>query len=299
MRSTQILRMAMLTLLTLPAAAQSIHASYDQPSFDRWNYPFNFSSPGTRPVATTFSSGLIPGQFDDRDGQFLNSFITAGEIAPGQGVGNYQILSASFTATLAFGEFGYSDTYDPGTLTTGGTSIDLLGTGFRNGLNAFAYGEDFTWGFGDPTSEDLRNAFATDNQFLSGRDVSNQKRDGLTVTPFAVGQIAGETSGTTVNGSGQLVTFDIDLFNPDAVAYLQEALDFGILSLTVSSLHETSQQSNMGFPGFATKEHPLFAAPTLDLEVRIVPAPASITLLALGGVAATRRRRSSPTSLGR
>ncbi len=291
MRSTEILRLAAFTLMALPATAQTIHASYDQPTFDRWNYPFNLAEPGTRIAATTFSSGLLPGQFDDRDAQFLNSFITAGDIAPGQGANNYHILSATFTATLSFGAFGYSDSYDPGTINTGGTSIDLFGTGFRGGLNAFAYGEDFAWGFGDPTSEDLRNAFATDNQLLSGRDVSNQNRDGLTVTPFAIGQIAGETSGSTVNAAGQLVTFEINLDNPDAVAYLQEALDFGILSLTVSSLHKTSQQNNMGFPGFATKEHPVFGAPTLDLNVRIVPTPASVSLLAFGCIAATRRRR--------
>ncbi len=286
----QTIGLIALTLAT-GACAQDFQASYDQPTFDRWNYPFNLASPGTRPVATSFYSGVMPGEFDDRDAQFLNSFITAGDIPAGRGAGNYQILSATFTATLAFGTFDYSDSYDAGSPATGGTSIDLFGTGFRGGLNAFAYGEDFAWGFGAPTSEDIRNAYATDNQFLSGRDVSNQYRDGLLVTPFATGTIAGATSGSQVTAAGQLVTFEIDLSNPDAVAFLIESLDSGIVSLTVSSLHAAQQMGSAGFPGFATKEHPLLAAPTLALDVRIVPAPASAAVLGLGSLVALRRRR--------
>lgn len=290
MRTPKALGLIALSIFAGTATAQNIQASYNQPTFDRWNYPFNFDS-GTRTVATTFSSGFIPTQFDDRDGQFLNSFITAGDIPVGQGAGNYEIVSATFTATLAFGTFDYTDFYNPGSVMSGGTSIELYGTGFRGGLNAFAYGEDFAWGAGGPTDEDVRFAYATDNASGVRRDISNQNRDGLTVTPFAVGSIAGETSGTEVVGAGQLVTFEINLSNPDAVAYLQESLDFGILSLTVSSLHETQQMSNLGFPGFATKENATFAAPTLDLNVRVVPAPASAALLGLGGLAAVRRRR--------
>ncbi len=278
-------------LLAAGASGQEFQASYDQPTFDRWNYPFNLSSPGSRPVATSFYPGITPGEFDDRDAQFLNSFITAGDIPAGRGRGNYQILSATFTATLAFGTFDYSESYDPGNPTVGSTSIDLFGTGFRNGLNAFAYGEDFAWGFGPPTREDIRNAYATDNQYLSGRDISNQYRDDLLVTPFATGTIAGAISGTEITAAGQLVTFEIDLFNPDALAFLVESLDAGIVSLTVSSLHAAQQMGSTGFPGFATKEHPVLAAPTLELDVRIVPAPAGVAVLGLGSLVALRRRR--------
>ncbi len=290
MCAARVVAMGVVAAGTAMAHGQAVSASYDQPTFDRWNYPFNFS-PGERIVATTFSSGFVPGQFDDRDGQFLNSFVTAGDIIPGLGAQNYQITRATFTATLAFGEFEYTDFYNPGTLMSGGTSIELFGTGFAPGLNAFAYGEDFAWGFGAPTDEDVRFAFATDFENGVARDISNQNRDGLTVTPFAVGTIAGETSGTTVIGAGQLVTFEIDLTNPDALSYLQRSLNDGILSLTVSSLHETVQQSNLGFPGFATKEHPVLAAPTLDIDVRIIPAPGAAAALGMAGLFAARRRR--------
>jgi len=264
------------------ASSAQTNASFASPNFDRWNYPFNFT-PGARTAASTFSSGFVPGMFDDRDAQFLNSFITASQVAPGQGASNYIITSAVATATVTGGEFDYDNVYSEG------ASIDLFGTGFRGGLNAFAYGDDFTFGFGDPTSEDVRNAYATDNAGGSLRDVSNNIRDGFTPTPFAIGNILGETPGTTVTGSGQLVEFTLDLNNPDVVSYLQNALNDGILSLSLTSLHPADQTGQGAFPVFGTNEG---SSPmTLDLTVEIVPAPASMALIGLGGLAAIRRRR--------
>lgn len=264
------------------AASAQTTVSYSAPNFDRWNYPFNFT-PGIRTAVSTFSSGIIPGQFDDRDAQFLNSFITAGDFNPGLGALNYLITSATATATLTGGEFSYSSTFAEG------GSIDLFGTGFRNGLNAFAYGDSFAFSFGDPTLEGVRNAYATDNAGGSLRDVSNNTRDGFAPTPFAVGQIVGETTGTTVTGSGQLVEFTLDLANPDVVSYLQNALNTGILSLSITSTHTAAQGGPIVFPVFGTNEggSPM----TLDLTVEIVPTPASTALIGLGALAGLRRRR--------
>ncbi|HED53544.1 MAG TPA: hypothetical protein ENJ00_05015 [Phycisphaerales bacterium] len=278
---SQCLLYGFLIVVAAPAAGQNV--TYDHPTFDRWNYPFNTSVPlGSREAATTFSSGLIPGMFDDRDAQFLNSFVTAGDITPGLGASNYIITSATATATLIGGEFFYDNVYHEG------GSIDLFGTGFRNGLNAFAYGDDFAWGFGDPTSEDLRNAYATDNLGGSRRDVSNNVRDGFTPTPFAVGTIIGETPGSTVTGSGQTVEFNLDLSNPDVVSYLQDSLDLGIVSLSVTSLHVAQQGGPLVFPVFGTNEggNPM----TLNLSVTVVPAPASLAVLGFAGVCTSRRR---------
>ncbi|MEL6795227.1 MAG: hypothetical protein AAFO89_00225 [Planctomycetota bacterium] len=255
--------------------------TYAAPTFDRWNYPFNFT-PGTRTAASTFGAVGIPFTFDDRDAQFLNSFVTAGDYAPGRGASNYVITEATFTATLVDGEFSYDNVRNDG------SSIELFGTGFRGGLNAFAYGDDFAYGFGDPTSEGIRNAFATDNAGGSMRDVSNEFRDGFTSNAFAIGQIAGEVPGT-VTGSGQLVTFSLDLSNPDVVAYLQDSLNTGIVSLSVSSTHAASQGGPLSFPVFSTTEG---GAPvTFSITAEVIPAPASAALLGLGGLAATRRRR--------
>ncbi|PHQ81369.1 MAG: hypothetical protein COB69_04385 [Phycisphaera sp.] len=274
---------ALIAGLTLAAgvSAQTTH-TFGAPTFDRWNHPFN-TTPGSHTAASTFGSGFVPGMFDDRDAQFLNSFITAGDIAPALGAANYIITSATATATLIGGEFTYDNMYNEG------SSIDLFGTGFRNGLNAFAYGDDFMFGFGDPTSEDLRNAYATD--FASGlfRDVSNNIRDGFTPTPFAIGNIIGLAPGTSVIGSGQIIEFTLDLNNPDVLSYLQESLNDGIVSLSVTSLHAASQGGDLTFPIFGTNEG---GAPmTLDLEVKVIPAPASALLLGLGGLAGMRRRR--------
>jgi len=262
-------------------SAQTTH-TFGAPTFDRWNYPFN-PTPGFRTAASTFGSGFVPGMFDDRDAQFLNSFITAGEIAPALGAANYTITSATATAALIGGEFTYDNVYNEG------SSIDLFGTGFRNGLNAFAYGDDFVYGFGDPTTEDLRNAYATDFAGGAFRDVSNNVRDAFTPTPFAIGNIIGETPGTSVIGSGQVVEFTLDLNNPDVMNYLQESLNDGILSLSVTSLHLASQGGDLVFPIFGTNDNgtPM----TLDLEVLVIPAPASALLLGLGGLAGMCRRR--------
>ncbi len=266
------------------AAAAQTTTNYAQPNFDRWNYPFNFT-PGLRTAATTFSgenASFPPNFFDDRDGQFLNSFITAGDYAPGLGSQNYIITEATFTATLTGGEFSYD------TVRNDGASIELFGTGFRNGLNAFAYGEDFAFGFGDPTSEDIRNAYATDAAGGSRRDVSNEIRDGFVSTPFAQGIIAGATPGT-VTGAGQLVTFSLDLSNPDVVAYLQDSLNQGIVSLTVSSLHNVVQGDASNAPAFGTKEGG--APATFSITAQVIPSPSTAALLGLAGLTGLRRRR--------
>ncbi|MEO1584989.1 MAG: MYXO-CTERM sorting domain-containing protein [Planctomycetota bacterium] len=277
--------MKMIAAAALVAAAGSVSAqtttNYAAPTFDRWNYPFNFT-PGTRTAASTFGAVGIPFTFDDRDAQFLNSFVTAGNYAPGQGASNYVITEATFTATLIDGEFSYDNVRNDG------ASIELFGTGFRGGLNAFAYGDNFAYGFGDPTSEDIRNAYATDAAGGSRRDVSNEFRDGFISNAFAIGQIAGEVPGTVI-GSGQIVTFSLDLTNPDVLAYLQDSLNEGIVSLSVSSTHAASQGGPLSFPVFSTTEGG--SPSTFSITAEVIPAPASAAVLGLAGVAGLRRRR--------
>ena len=282
--------------LAVPAAGQ-VTADFSQPTFDRWNYPFyNVAvdpnvgpipnvTRGAREVATTFSgenSSFPPTFFDDRDAQFLNSFVTAGNFAPGLGSENYQITNATVTATVIGGTFDYDN------VRNNGSSIELFGTGFRNGLNAFAYGEEFAYGFGAPTDEDVRFAYATDAAGGSRRDVSNELRDGFTSNAFAIGQIAGEVPGV-VSGNGQTITFDLDLSNPDVVAYLQDSLNEGIASFTISSLHTVVQGDSSGSPAFSTKEG--LGGATFSITAKIIPAPASASLIGFAGLIASRRRR--------
>ncbi|MCA9299953.1 MAG: hypothetical protein KDA28_12850 [Phycisphaerales bacterium] len=294
----------MKTICILGAVAGAAAAApfdYASPTFDRWNYPFN-QTPGVAPLASTFGPGFTPGLFDDKDGQFLTSYVTAGDVTPGAGASNYLVSSATLTVrSMSDMAFEYDPTYDSYRThllpndgdwtpdTDAGRPLEVYGTAFRNGFDAFSFNEFGPWGFGDPTSEDLRNAFATDD---GSRDVSNNIRDRFETTPWAIGQIAGVAPGDLVP-AGTGVTFELDLGNPDVVAYLQHALNEGIVSLSVTSMATAVQGGPIVYPQIATKENfGQDASPArFSIEVEVVPAPgAGLSLLGLG---AWRRRRRS------
>ncbi len=296
--------------LASPALADTIN--YNNPTFDRWNYPFN-GTVGTRDVATLFSSGFVPGMFDDRDAQFLNTFVTAGDVATGLGASNYRITSARFTVTLdsRFADvLVYDNTYDAFSTarhpaqggntqdTDAGRPLELYGTGFRNGLNPFSYNDSQAFAFDDITLEGVRNAYAADVDANGQvRDVSNNVRDGFEANPFAIGQVAGMNPGDLI-GADTTFTFDIDTSHAGIQAYLAAGLDFGAISLSLTSLHPATQPGGGGdeitFPGFYTNESffPNAQAATLEFTYEIVPSPAAFTVLLGGGVLGMRRRRA-------
>ncbi|MEO0482628.1 MAG: hypothetical protein AAF138_03310 [Planctomycetota bacterium] len=299
MRSTTILALS----LTAAAASAQTTANFDQPTFDRWNYPFGPG--GDRETISTFYPGFTPGLFDDRDAQALVSYVTAGNFAPGQGAENYVITGARVVATIATDSaFAYDPTADSfrSTLlpsdprftpdTDAGLPIELYGTGFNAGLNAFAYGEDFNWGAGGPTQEDVRFAFAADFDGSGNlRNVSNNVRDGFETNPFAVGQ-ASVTPGDLV-ASGTEFAFDLDVNNPAIAGYLADGLDLGILSFSLSSLHPAAQGGAVEFPDFWSKESPDGPAIRFEITAEVIPAPMTAGVLGLGLLGAARRRRSS------
>lgn len=287
-----------------PAFAQTPIVIADRgPTFDRWNYPFN-NTPGTRTFASTFTPGFTPGAFDDRDGQVLVSYATAADVIPGLGASNYQVLSARLTATIAAESsvgFAYDPTYDSFAThllptdpafqpdTDMGRPVELFGTGFRAGLNAFAYGEDFAWGSGGPTQEDVRFAFALGETPSGFGDVTNNVRDRFDTTPFAIGQSTKAVGDQIV--AGDELTFDLDLSNSDVASYLAQSLNQGIVSLSLTSLHFATPDGQGDFPFFGTKESSTTAPITLDLEVRIIPAPPTAVLAGLGLLGSVTRRR--------
>lgn len=289
---------------SVPALADSVY--FNAPTWDRWNYPFN-GTPGSRDVASTFSTGYVPNMFDDKDAQFLNTFITAGHIAPHMGASNYVITSARFTVTLDprfGGVLAYDPTYDsygtyresfqPGFTpdTDAGRPIELYATGFRNGLNPFAYGDNMAFSFGDPTAEGVRNAYAADVDAVGNlSDASNNVRDGFDTNPLAIGQIAGLNAGDMIPGYATLV-FDINVGHAGIHAWLAQSLNSGALALTVASMHVAVQGGPVTYPGFFTNESffPDGQAATLEITYRIIPAPASLALFGLGGLALRRRR---------
>lgn len=289
---------------TLGASLASAQTSvqYPQPTFDRWNYPFN-TTPGVRERMSTFYPGFTPGNFDDRDAQALVSFATAGDFVPGLGAQNYVVTSARVVATVSASDaFAYdptTDSFRSSLLPTdpdfvpdadAGLPVELFATGFNAGLNAFSYGETFAWGAGGPLEEDVRFAYAADFDGAGQlRDVSNNVRDRFEVNPLAVGQ-APLNAGDIVP-LGTEFTFDLNLSDPNTLAYLAEGLNAGILSFTISSLHPAAQGGPVAFPEFWSKEATSGSPIRFEITAQVIPGPAGLGALALAGVAGLRRRR--------
>lgn len=286
-----------LSCLLSPAATQAQTFTATTPDFDRWNYPFNFT-PGVRTAVSTFGAvGAEAGMFDDRDAQFLIGFDTsafAASLPALTGSKRYLVTSATLTATTSSGEFAYDPTYDSyTTYTTGGVDADagrpveLSGAGVRNfagfGFGGGAspppfYAEGSTFGFGDPTAEGIRNAFAAD---ATGGDISNNIRDAFDHQPFAIGATDSLAPGETVV-AGTTLEFDIDTDDADIQAYLLSGLPTGLF-FSITSLHAASQGGPTVFPAFFTRENTDAAAvpATLSLTVITVPEPSAM-LLAMG-----------------
>jgi hypothetical protein len=293
-----------------PAAAQNEEV-WNFPTFDRWNYPFA-STPGVEASAPAFASPFVPGLFDDRDGQFLVSFITSDRVAPGMGASNYVITSARVTATTSnnLGWF-YDPTPDPWQSSVPpfdpewvpdldpGRAVELLGTGFRNGFDALSFGETGPYSFADPLLEDVRNAYGAAHD-AGGTliDVSNSVRDRYDAALFAIGLTDGVLPGEEVPANTTF-TFDLNLDDALVVSYLQAALDAGIASFTIASLEVAMQGGPVNYPVWHTKENTVGGlAATLSLTVTIIPPPAGWLLAGVGGLMCVRRRRSGGCVVG-
>lgn len=269
--------------LVAPAFADTFTASYAGPTLDRWNYPFN-STPGTRPIASTF--GNEPGSplFDNRDGQFVVGFDTGADIPTGLGASAYGIVSCTVTLTFANNFVAaYDPTVDPFTAflpesdpayiadADPGQPIELFGAGFRNGLTRATWTETTPFAPAGALDPSIRSTFAAG----AGRkgalvDVSNSVRERWTPVPFAVGVVDGLEPGDLI-GEGTVMRFDLDVANAAVAAYLRESLDAGRVLLTATSLTKVVQQAG-DFPLFYCRENALvevlgFGGATLDLVV--------------------------------
>lgn len=277
----------------------------DVPDLDRWNYPFN-ETPGVSETMVSFSAIGAP-ILDNHDAQSLLGFETdtaspdgAGVIESGLGAARYDVVSLRLTLTIAEGDVFVADsTFDPWTSylfpgdpertpdADAGRPIMLFGTGYRNG-----YGVEE----GDTPYEEtspyepapmgpqprVRNAFASD--YVNGvpRDISNNVVDRFEIFPFAIGQLA-DSGGPIAEGASvpaeTTVTFDVDLSNEDASAFIRKGLDAGNLQLSVTSLHFAEGGPGGGggvtYPVYFTKEDALALflgqTATLELEVNILP----------------------------
>ncbi len=256
-----------------------------EPVAERWMYPNN-STPGTRPIASTFSYLPFTG-VDDRFGQYLIKFDTvAAGIPAGLGASNYDVHRLVFTAVYASSDsLPYDPTEDPlaslGSAPTmadpdAGRPLELHGTGFRGGFTAATFEEISPFG--------SRNAFSSgfDDNGVA-RDVSNNVTLGFESHPWAIGKVSepidlnAEPHIYQPLAAGEVipvyshVTFEINLGLPGVADYVRQGLNQGFLWFTLSSFHPVTGPGSSGFPAYFTRHHPEQAlyhdvAPTLEAE---------------------------------
>lgn len=248
-------------------------------------YPSN-STPGLRPIASTFSFLPFTG-VDDRFGQFLIKFDTvAMGIPAGLGPENYEVRRLILTAIYASGDsLPYDPTEDPlaslGSAPTladpdAGRPLELHGTGFRGGFTAGTFQETSPFGG--------RDAFASSFDGAGvARDVTNHVTLGYESHPWAIGKVSvpvdlnAEPRVYLPLEPGQVipvysrVTFEINIGVPGVAAYVRQGLHEGVLWFTVSSFHPVTGPGSSGFPAYFTRDHPeqaLFGdvASTLDVD---------------------------------
>lgn len=267
---TRDLLIALGALATFSSAnADTVTASWPTPSIDRWMYPFN-STPGTRPVISTFGSTPGAPEFDSRDGQFIIAYDTSLQVPAGLGANNYTVTSARLTiefandlvvaydptpdgwrSFLAASDSEYLADGDPG------QSIELFGCGFRNGFTSQTFLENSPYSTpNNPMAAGVRNAYAMSfNATGNPIDVSNNPRERFEPRRFATGEIANLSPGALIAIHTPMV-FNLDLADPTVHGYLRTGLDTGKLFLVVSSLTFVEQQGG-NFPAFYAKENAL------------------------------------------
>ena len=287
-RRHSLLISAYLSCIAASALADVIDIQLNQPSLDRWMYPFN-STPGTRSVLTTFGSDRDnQTQFDSRDGQILLAFDT-GAIAPLES-GPYEILEAEVSISFANDlVVTYDPTSDPWQMflpagdarrvndPDAGQPIELAGVGFRGGFTAATFKENSAYAASglSSLSPGVRNAFAAcfdeANNFV---DMSNHPRAGFQPNVFAVGKVAGLVAGQFIP-QDSVMTFQVNVADANIQNYLQQGMNAGRTFFSLSSLTFVAQQSG-NYPAFYAKENAyvqfgLAEAAHLRMKVRPLP----------------------------
>jgi hypothetical protein len=264
-------------------------------------YPFN-GTPGTRTSASTFTSlgqEEISGfTFDQRDGQFLVGFDTAGGFPVAKPACQYVVTSVVVRATIEADEtFAYDPTYDdfctyidevadpffcggdadPGTgLITSARPLELFGLGYRNGyglvdgVGITAFEETSPHG---AIQKELRNIYPIDGNVYPSvgmqsmtDDVSNNIRDRFDPNPWALGLNNALTPGLPVPADTEFTfTLDAGRLAPGEkmYEYVRQGLRDGRLHFLLTSLQPASTGGGGGpgtgaFSSFFTKEDVIF-----------------------------------------
>jgi hypothetical protein len=270
------------------AHADTIHASWAAPSLDRWMYPFN-STPGTRPVISTFGSTPGGTDFDSRDGQMLVGFATGTQVPTGQG-SNLTVTRARLWLEVANDRnFAYDPTPDAWQCfidpadpswqadTDPGQAVECFGVGYRNGWTLQTFQENTAYA---PSGTNVmlpgvRNAYAAGFDGSGALvDVSQSPRQRWQPKAWAAGTIDGLAPGTMVPIGSQM-HFDLDVSDPNIQAYLRSGLNTGKVMLALTSLTFV-QQGGGAYPAFIAKENNYVAlgisqAARLELDVQNGP----------------------------
>ncbi len=265
MNQRKLQYLLLFTLSTSSLSAEVVELTLDAPDFDRWMYPYNATA-GEREMASTFSSVDSDFDiFDDRDGQAMLGFITQNEITSGLGRDTYDVTSATITLTISGDEVRYDPTVDAWNTypeggeedTDAGRPIELFGAAFRNAFTGWTFGETGPFPFGAERGE--RNVYPiTFSENGDPIDASNSVLEEFTPAPFAVGQTDAVNPGQFMP-SETVLTFELDVMDPDIQCYLRSSLDDGLLSVVVTSLHYASQPgvkqpAGLSYPNFHMKE---------------------------------------------
>lgn len=270
---------AMALLSGTAATAQTFDVTYAAPTIDRWWYPFN-SQPGSEASAPCFGAILQTG-FDDRDGQFVLAFDTGSQVIPGNDPSSYLIDRLRLTVYVSVNfQFNYDPTWDSVTTLYAdgdpeqtpdldeGKPVELFAAGYRNGVTALTLQENTPHSNLPPfpPMSGVRSVYPTilDAQGQPTIDISQQVRERFETTPMAIGMDIRETGlapGANVP-EGTPFTFDIDMNQPGAREYLQNALAQGRIVLVVTSLAPATGGPSGGtgsprYPAFYTKENAL------------------------------------------
>jgi len=221
----------------------------------------------------------------------------------------------------------YLDPSDPNHVADNdaGRPLELYGVGLRNGYTGplrigvigpagppgFEEGERYCENLCNGIGQGIRNAFPWDA--VAGDplgDVSNNVRrrppltgSGFDPFPWALGiSTSGLTPGDpvpqgTFNSSpGETFEFEVELSDPDVLAYVRQGLDAGVLSFAITSMHDVEQMVGGTNPNFYNRESTDTAAikPSMEI-VAVVPEPgfAAGLVASLGGLALLDRRRST------
>jgi hypothetical protein len=151
----------------------------------------------------------------------------------------------------------------------------LFGAGWRNGFTPATFGEDGPFQASPPPWKNVRTVFALGLQDDALVDVSNSIdsdgsfTNGFDPTPFAIGT-APITPGDPIP-LPTTFTFDLAVNQPLIQAYLQNALDQGILGLVLATLHPSSFMGPAVFPVWDQKENVVGQPASLTLTYRLAP----------------------------